>query len=101
MKSRPFWDEFAEVAMQRLVGPNEGDPVLVLAATRSDLNLAQALMAAGARTGADTQLIIKQLSKPDEAACPGPILSEAFKAAKYIVSIIDDGIDASLSLIHI
>ncbi|SVE52558.1 uncharacterized protein METZ01_LOCUS505412, partial [marine metagenome] len=34
MKSRPFWDEFAEVAMQRLVGPNEGDPVLVLADTR-------------------------------------------------------------------
>ncbi len=100
MKSRPFWDEFAEVAMQRLVGPNEGDPLLVLADTRSDLNLAQALMAAGARTGADTQLIIKQLAKPDEAACPGPILSEAFKAAKYIVSIIDDGIDASEAMLE-
>ena len=100
MKSRQFWDEFAEMAMQRLVDPKEGDPVLVLADTRSDLNLAHALMAAGARTGADTQLIIKQLAKPEEAAYPGPILSEAFKAAKYIVSIIDDGIDASEAMLE-
>ncbi len=99
MKSREFWDEFAEVTIKRLVEPGAGDPLLVLADTRSELNLAHALMAAGVRAGADTQLIVKQLAKPDEAAYPGPILCEAFKAAKYIVSIIDDGIDASQAML--
>lgn len=99
MKSREFWDEFAHVTVQRLVEPDAGDPLLVLADTRSDLNLAQALFAAGVNSGADTQLIVKALSKPGEAANPGPILSEAFKAAKYIVSIIDDGIDASQAML--
>ncbi len=99
MKSREFWDEFAEVTIKRLVEPAAGDPLLVLADTRSELNLAHALMAAGVRSGADTQLIIRQLAKPGEAASPGPILCEAFKAAKYIVSIVDDGIDASPAML--
>ena len=99
MKSRDYWDEFAEVTIQRLIEPEAGDPVLVLADTRSELNLAQALLAAGNRAGADTQLVVKQLAKPGEAHKPGPILCEAFKAAKYIVSIIDDGIDASQAML--
>ncbi len=99
MKSREFWDEFAEVTIKRLVEPDSGEPLLVLADTRSELNLAHALMAAGVRSGADTQLIVKQLAKPGEAAYPGPILSEAYKAANYIVSIIDDGIDASQAML--
>ena len=99
MKSREFWDEFADVTIKRLVEPDAGDPVLVLADTRSDLNLAHALRAAGVRSGADTQLIIKPLARPEEAANPGPILAESFKAAKYIISIVDDGIDASQAML--
>ena len=99
MKSREFWDEFADVTIKRLVEPDAGDPVLVLADTRSDLNLAHALRAAGVRSGADTQLIIKAHARPGEAANPGPILAASFKAAKYIISIIDDGIDASQAML--
>ena len=99
MKSRPYWDEFATVTIDRLVKPQPGDPLLILADTRSELNLAEALHAAGVRAGADTQLLIKRLAKPSEAAYPGPIIAEALKAAKFVVSIIDDGIDASQAMI--
>ena len=44
---------------KRLVEPDAGDPVLILADANSDLNLAHALRAAGVRSGADTQLIVK------------------------------------------
>ena len=99
MKSREFWDEYADVTIKRLIEPDVGDPVLVLADAHSDLNLAHALRAAGVRSGADTQLIIKPHAKPGEAINPGPILAASFKAAKYIISIIDDGIDASQAML--
>ena len=73
--------------------------MLVLADANSDLNLAQALRAAGVRSGANTQLIIKPHARQGEAMKTGPILAASFKAAKYIISIIDDGIDASQAML--
>ncbi|MDE0061779.1 MAG: hypothetical protein OXP09_13425 [Gammaproteobacteria bacterium] len=99
MKSREFWDEFADVTVRRLVEPDAGDPLLILADANSDLNLAHALRAAGVRSGADTQLIVKPHARAGEAMQTGPILSASIKAAKYIVSIIDDGIDASQAML--
>ena len=31
MKSREFWDEFADATIKRLIEPDAGDPVLILA----------------------------------------------------------------------
>ena len=99
MKSREYWDEFADATITRLVEPDAGDPVLVLADANSDLNLAHALRAAGVRSGADTQLIVKPHARKGEAMNTGPILAASIKAAKYVVSIIDDGIDASQAML--
>ena len=100
MKSREFWDEFADVTIKRLVAPDGGDPLLILADANSDLNLAHALRAAGVRSGADTQLIVKPHARKGEAMNTGPILGASIKAAKYVVSIIDDGIDASQAMLE-
>ncbi|MCG3771703.1 MAG: 2,5-dihydroxypyridine 5,6-dioxygenase [Nitrosomonadaceae bacterium] len=96
MYSIPFWDEFAEETIKKLVRPKPGDPLLILTDTSKDLNLAQAFLAAGIRAGADAQLMIKSRAKNAyDAAHPGPILAAAIKSSKLILSIVDDGIDTS------
>ena len=93
-----YWNKFSDIAIKRLVNPEKGKPLIVLADTTNDLQLAESLLAAADNAGADAQLIIKPRSGPGMATNPGPILSSAFKNAKYIVSICDDGFDASDSI---
>lgn len=101
MHSIIYWDEFAEEAIRKLVRPEPGDPLLILADTSNDLNLAQAFFAAGIRAGADAQLMVKPRAKNAyEAAHPGPILSAAIKGSKLILSIVDDGIDTSEAILE-
>jgi len=90
-----YWGKFADVAIRKLVNPEKGKPLIVLADTTNDIQLAESLLNAAENAGADAQLIIKPRSAPGMATKPGPILSNAFKNAKYIVSICDDGFDAS------
>ena len=98
MLTNLYWGKFADVAIRKLVNPEEGKPLIVLADTTNDLQLAESLLAAAENAGADAQLIIKPRSAPGMATKPGPILSNAFKSAKYIVSICDDGFDASQAI---
>ena len=98
MLTNLYWNKFADTAIKRLVKPEPGKPLIVLADTTNDLQLAESLLAAADNAGADAQLIIKPRSRPGMATKPGPILSSAFKNAKYIVSICDDGFDASTAI---
>jgi|TARA_B110000263_G_C15303056_1_gene508942 2,5-dihydroxypyridine 5,6-dioxygenase len=98
MLTNLYWGKFADVAIRKLVNPEAGQPLIVLADTTNDLQLAEALLSAAENAGADAQLIIKTRSAPGMATKPGPVLSNAFKSAKYIVSICDDGFDASQAI---
>lgn len=91
-----YWQRFADATIDRLVRPGPGDPLLILASTENDLVLAEALLSAGVRQGADTQLLVKPRSKPGpESQQLGPIISNAIRHSRFIVSICDDGFDAS------
>ena len=78
MLTNLYWGKFADVAIRKLVNPEEGKPLIVLADTTNDLQLAESLLAAAENAGADAQLIIKPRSAPGMATKPGPILSNAF-----------------------
>ena len=93
-----YWSKFSDIAIRKLVNPEKGQPLIVLADTTNDIQLAESLLAAAENAGADAQLIVKPRSAPGMATKPGPILSNAFKNAKYIVSICDDGFDASQAI---
>ncbi len=93
-----YWSKFSDIAIRKLVNPKKGQPLIVLADTTNDIQLAESLLAAAENAGADAQLIVKPRSAPGMATKPGPILSNAFKNAKYIVSICDDGFDASQAI---
>ncbi|MDA1372798.1 MAG: hypothetical protein O2971_18860 [Proteobacteria bacterium] len=95
MYSNLYWSKFADVTIRRLVNPDPGLPLLVFADSACDLQLAESLLAAAVNAGADAHLIIKPRSAPGLATKPGPVLAHAFMNAKYIVSICDDGFDAS------
>ena len=82
-----YWSKFSDIAIRKLVNPKKGQPLIVLADTTNDIQLAESLLAAAENAGADAQLIVKPRSAPGMATKPGPILSNAFKNAKYIVSI--------------
>ena len=61
MHSHLYWDQFADISVNRLVNPGKGESFLIIADPKNDLNLAETLLSAGLRSGADTQLIIKRL----------------------------------------
>jgi len=85
MSSGLYWAEFADVVIESLMRPGAGDPLLVVADTTNDMNLAEACLAAGLRAGADTQLMIKQRHVHGSASSPGPILSDAIRASRMIL----------------
>jgi leucyl aminopeptidase (aminopeptidase T) len=51
------------------------------------MGLAEALLSAGVRLGADTQLLIKQRYAEGTASKPGPIISDAIRASKVILAL--------------
>jgi len=89
MRSRLFWEEFAEVTITRLVRPEPGDPLLIITDTANDLNLAEAYLAAGLRAGADAQLLVQRRPVRGVAREPGPIVSEAILASKLVLDYGD------------
>jgi 2,5-dihydroxypyridine 5,6-dioxygenase len=94
-------EEFGDIVIQGLVRPEPGDALLVLADANDDQLLAKVLLDAGIRAGADAQLIVKPVSATQDLATkPGPILSEAIRASRLILSICDDGIDASKPMLE-
>ena len=87
MRSHLFWDQFADISVNRLVNPGKGEPFLIIADPKNDLNLAEALMAAGQRSGAETSLIIKDWYEEGTVSDPGPIVSNAILNSKYVLSL--------------
>ncbi|MHB1162253.1 MAG: aminopeptidase [Chloroflexota bacterium] len=87
MSTNVRWDEFAERAVRLLVRPKPGDPFLIIADTKNDMGLAEALLSAGIRSGADTQLLVKQRYAEGTASKPGPIISDAIRASKLILAL--------------
>ncbi len=74
MATNMRWDEFAEAAVRRLINPEKGRPFLILADTATDPGLAQELLVAGIRYGADTQLSEYERKEWGERAVFGPIV---------------------------
>lgn len=96
-----YWQGFADATIERCVRAGPGDPLLILASAENDLVLAEALLSAGVRQGADTQLLVKPRSKPGpESQELGPIISSAIRNSKFIVSICDDGFDAAPAVLE-
>lgn len=82
-----YWDEFADATIRKLVRPEKGDPLLIIADTSNDLVLADACLAAAIRAGADAQLLIKQRYARGTASEPGPIISNAILSSKLILAL--------------
>jgi leucyl aminopeptidase (aminopeptidase T) len=87
MRSHLFWDKFADISVNQLVRPGQDEPFLIIADPSNDLNLAEALLSAGIRSGADTQLMIKNWYAAGTVSEPGPILSNAILSSKYVLSL--------------
>lgn len=87
MRSILFWDQFADITVRKLVRPEPGDPFLIIADPGNDMNLAMACLAAGIRSGADTQLIVKSRYAEGTASKPGPILSDAIRASRLVLAL--------------
>ncbi len=87
MRSHLFWDKFADISVNQLVKPGAGEPFLIIADPKNDLNLAESLLAAGIRSGADTQLIVKNWYQEGTASKPGPILSNAILSSRYVLAL--------------
>src|ERR1043166_775168 len=87
MASNLRWEEFAEETIRQLVRPAPDEPLLIIADTSNHMELAEALLAAGIRSAADCQLLIKKRFKQGTASQPGPVLSEAIRSSKLILSL--------------
>lgn len=87
MRSHLYWEQFAEATIRKLVRPEPGDPLLVLADDSTDTALAEACFAAGLRAGTDTQLLYFKRVAAGAASTPGPIMSHAILNAKLILSL--------------
>jgi len=87
MRSHLFWDKFADISVNQLVNPGKDEPFLIIADPTNDLNLAEALLSAGIRSGADTQLIIKDWYAEGTVSAPGPILSNAILSSKHVLAL--------------
>ena len=85
MRSILFWQEFAQVVVNRLVNPGPDDPLLVVADTASDLNLAQACLTAGIAAGADSQLIVVSRLPRNSGKELGPSVQGAIRGSKHIL----------------
>ena len=95
MPSNIYWTEFADATIRLLVRPEPGDPVLILADTGNDLELAQAFLGAGIRAGADTGLYIKPRVPIGHGYKVSPILAAAIGASKMVLSICADALDSA------
>ena len=87
MRSHLFWDQFADISVNRLVNPGKGEPFLIIADPKNDLNLAEALLTAGQRSGANTTLIVKDWYEEGTVSDPGPVVSNAILSSKYVLSL--------------
>jgi leucyl aminopeptidase (aminopeptidase T) len=87
MRSHLYWDKFADISVNQLIKPGKDEPFLIIADPKNDLNLAEALLSAGIRSGADTQLIVKNWYAEGTASRPGPILSNAILSSKYVLAL--------------
>ena len=82
-----YWNEFADAAIRKLIRPELGDPLLMIADTSNDLVLAEACLGAAIRAGADAQLLVKRRYAPGTASEPGPIVSNAILSSKFILAL--------------
>jgi leucyl aminopeptidase (aminopeptidase T) len=87
MNSHLYWEQFAEATIRKLVRPEPGDSLLILADDSTDVALAETCFAAGIRAGADTQLLYFKRVASGAPSNPGPIMSNAILNARLILSL--------------
>ena len=87
MRSHLYWEQFADATIRKLVRPQPGDPLLILADDSTDVALAETCFAAGIRAGADTQLLFFKRVASGAPSTPGPIMSNAILNSRLILSL--------------
>lgn len=80
-----YWQEFGEVVIRRLVRPEPDQALLIIADTATDKNLVEACFAAGIRSGADTQMIVKARTPRHAPSNLGPAIAGAIGGSKLIL----------------
>lgn len=85
MRSVVFWQEFAHVVVNRLVNPEPGDPLLIVADTATDMNLVQACFTAGIVAGADAHMIVQKRTHRDAGKELGASLKGAILGSKLVL----------------
>lgn len=85
MRGNMYWQEFGEVVIRRLVRPEPGQSLLIIADTATDRSLVEACFAAGIRSGADTQMIVKARAAKHAPSNLGPAIAGAIGGAKLIL----------------
>jgi len=98
MRDILYWEGFAEATITRCVRPQPGDPLLIITDISHDISLAQACLAAGIRAGADTQLMIMPRPAQGAPSDLGPIVSEAIRASKFVLTFSDGVEEAPATL---
>lgn len=81
------WSDFAKETVNRLIQPGAGEPLLILADSQTNAELADACFRAGVESGADTQLLYFKEVPRGAPSTPGPIMSNAILNARYILSL--------------
>ena len=85
MTDKIDWQAFADATIDILVKPAVGDTVLIITATEDHRELPVTCLKAALRAGADAQLLVKQHIDRKALSTPGPVLSDAILASKFIV----------------
>src|SRR5262249_18033426 len=85
MRSNIYWQEFGEKVITSLVLPEPGQALLIVADTSTDMNLVEACFAAGVRSGADTQMILKPRQAKHAPSNLGPAIAGAIRGSKLIL----------------
>ena len=85
MTDKIDWQAFADATIDILVKPAVGDTVLIITDTEDQTELPVTCLKAALRAGADAQLLVKQHIDRKALSTPGPVLSDAILASKFIV----------------
>ena len=96
MRTVLYWQEFAEVTVNKCIRPEIGDPLLIITNTGNDINLATACLDAGIRAGADTQMMV--ISRPHQGVPRkvGPILADSIRNSKLILVLDTRGFEEAI-----
>jgi 2,5-dihydroxypyridine 5,6-dioxygenase len=91
------WDEWAEAVMGMMVEVKPGENLLIMADTRTNMEIANACLVAGINAKANAQLLVVPSRLETDKREPNPVTAGAIMGADVIVGI-DTGFDRSVAM---